>query len=228
MKHPTRNVILALILVAVAFALFVVGSAFKVRTEANSLLRDLDALQQSGDPTASFELLKRKYGRRLQPTEGCLPQYCQYLITISNRSISALHLVPYAEMKVWYTVYRGSLVLAMAEYRDALKRSNSPVVHVQVGMCAHGCGVRFDVNPHGISRQMWNGLVEFDTRATHQQRDAALALNLRCLTSIEGCSDISELLPTVWNRTGLATIQSRLVGLSQELEESHRFLSPDD
>lgn len=228
MKHPTRNAILALILIAVGFALFVVGSAFKVRTEARSLLRDLGALQKSDDPTASFELLKRKYGSRLQPTEGCLPQGCQYLITISNRSISALHLVPYAEMKVWYTVYGGSLVFAMAEYRVALNGANSPVVHVQVGMCAHGCGVRFDVDPHGVSRQMWNGEVDFDTRATRQQRDAAFALNLDCLTSIERCTDISELLPTMCSRTGRATIQSRLVGLSQDLEESHRFPSPDD
>jgi hypothetical protein len=226
MTHATRNAILALIFVAVGFALFVVGSAFKVRTDARFLLRDLGALQKSDDPTASFELLKRKYGSGLQPTEGCLPQDCQYLITISNHRISALHLVPYAEMKVWYTVYRGSLIVAMVEYRVALNGANSPVVHVQLGMCAHDCGVRFDVNPHGVSRQMWNGMVDFDTRATRQQRDAAFALNLDCLTSIKRCGDISDLLPTMWSRTGPATVQSRLMGLSQDLEESQRFTSP--
>lgn len=225
MKHPTRNAILALILVAVGVALFVVGSAFKVRAEAKSLLGDLSALQKSDDPAASFELLKRKYGSRLRPTEGCLPQDCQYVITISNRSISALHLARYAEMKVWYTVHDSSLIFALVQYRVELSRGNSPVINVQVGMCAHGCGSRFDVNPHGQSSQMWNGFVQFDTRATRQERDAAYALNLNCLTTGDRCTDISSLLPLVWRRTGAKSVQSQLMGLSQDLEESHQFTS---
>jgi len=139
-----------------------------------------------------------------------------------------LRLVPYTEMNVWFTMYRGSLEFAILEYRTALKGRESPVVHVQVGMCAHGCGVRFDVNPHGITPQMWNGLVEFDARATPQQSDAALAVNLDCFVRIGGCKDIIELLPPVWAHAGPGKITSRLVGLSQQLEESHGFPSPDD
>jgi hypothetical protein len=84
----------------------------------------------------------------------------------SNKPVSSLRMVPYTDMNVWFTVYKGSLQWAMLEYRTALKGPNSPVVHVHQGMCSHGCGVRFDVNPHGTTQQMWNALVSFDTRAS--------------------------------------------------------------
>jgi hypothetical protein len=225
LKNPIRITVLALVIVAVGIAMFAVIAGLRVRTEAKSALSDLSGLQQSDDSTAAFEVLKRKYGNRLRPAQGCLPQDCQYLMTISNRSVSVLHLAPYAELRLWYNVYKTSLTFAMVEYRVALPRGNSPVVHVQVGMCAHGCGVRFDVSPHGVSQQMWNGIAEVGTRATRQERDAAFALNLDCLTSMGRCTDISDLLPTVWSRKGPAAVQSRLMGLSQDLEESHRITS---
>jgi len=41
--------------------------------------------------------------------------------------------------------------------------------------------IRFDVNPHGSTLQKWNGIVELDTRASPEQRHAAIAINLsRC------------------------------------------------
>jgi hypothetical protein len=225
-KNPIRSTSLALVIVGVGIASFVVIAGFRVRAEAKSALSDLGRLQQADDPTAEFELLKNKYGNRLQPTQGCLPQDCQYVMTISNGSLSALHLAPYAELKVWYSVHRTSLTFAMVQYRAVLPRGNSPVVNIQIGMCAHACGSRFDVNPHGVSGQMWNGFMEVGTTATRKERDAAFALNLDCLTGTERCGDISDLLPAVWNRKGPAAVQSQLMGLSQDLEESHRFTSP--
>lgn len=211
----------------VASGAFVGISEFKTRRDAAATLDDLKLLGTSKDPTVGFELLKRRYGRKLRPL-GCSQQFCQYKISFSNRSISALQIVPYTELNVWFTVYEQSLQIAMLEYRTALSGPESPVVHVQAGMCGRGCGVRFDVNPHGSTQQIWNGLVEFDTRTTPEQRDAALALNLDCLSRIGGCKDIVELLPRVWTYAGPGTITSRLVGLSQRLEESHGFPSLDD
>ena len=131
-------------------------------------------------------------------------------------------------MNIWFTVYEGSLQVAMLEYRTALKERDSPVVHVQEGMCSHGCGVRFDVNPHGTTGQMWNGIVEFDARANSEQRDAALTLNLGCFARLGGCKTIVDLLPSMLAHTGSERISSRWVGLSQKLEESRGFPSPDD
>jgi len=223
-----RNTLVVLSVTLIGLCAFVVISAYKTRAEAGAALNEFRELGTSKDPTASFELLRRKYGSKLHAIEGCTQQLCQYEMSLSNGSISRLRVVPYTEMNVCFTVFKGSLQVAMLEYRTALKARNSPVVHVQQGMCAHGCGVRFDVNPHGTSQQMWNGLVEFDTKATPQQRDAALALNLECLARIGGCKDIIDLLPTVWTHNGPGTISSRLVGLSQQLEESHGFPTSDD
>jgi len=206
---------------------FVGVSVYRTRRQADARLSEVRELAVSANPTAAFESLRQKYGSELLPL-GCDRQTCQYELSLSNRNISAFRIVPFTELNIWFTVYQGSLAWAMVEYRSALNSPHRPVVHVQEGMCAHGCGVRFDVNPHGTTPQMWNGLVEFDTRATAQQRNAALALNLNCLAQFGGCHDIIDLLPTMWTRASPETITSRLVGLSQRLEESHAFPSGDD
>jgi hypothetical protein len=218
-----RSTLLALALTLIGICAFVGICAYKTRLRAQILLNDFQALGTSTNPTATFELLRQRHGNRLHML-GCRQQVCQYEMSVSNRGI-AKALVPYTEMNVWFTVYQGSLQFAMLEYRTALNAPNSPVIHVQEGLGAHGCGVGFDVNPHGTSQQLWNGLVEFDPSATRQQRDAALAVNLECLTRVHGCKDITDLLPTVWTHTSPGTISSRLVGLSQILEESHGFPS---
>ncbi len=220
-SHPIRNLLLALAVLFVAFCAFVAVSVFTTRRNANEKLNDLERLAVSSSPQANWKELQRKYGSKLHSTVGCTELTCQYEMAVSNRELALFRLVPYTEMNVWFTVYKGSLQWTLVEYRTALRGPNSPVVHVQEGMCAHGCGVRFDVNPHGTTQQTSNGIVEFDTRATPAQRDAALALNLGCFARVGGCKDIVDMLPTVWGRTGRRQITSRLRGLSQELEECH-------
>jgi hypothetical protein len=223
-----RNALLGLAVTLIGLCAFAGMAAYKTYAEARAALNEFQALGTSKDPTASFELIRQKYGSKLRAVEGCTQQLCQYEMSLSNRNISLLRIVPYTEMNFWFTVDDRSLQWALLEYRTALRGPNSPVVHVQEGMCAHGCGTRFDVNPHGTTQQMWNGLVMFNTRATPQQRDAALAFDLDCFARIGGCKDIIDLLPTMWMRSGPGTISSRLVGLSQQLEESHGSPSPDD
>jgi hypothetical protein len=227
-SHFIRNLLLALAVLLVAFCAFVAVSVFTTRRNASEKLNDLERLAVSSSPQANWKELQRKYGSKLHSNVDCTELMCQYEITVSNRELALFRRVPYTEMNVWFTVYKGSLQLAMLEYRTALRGPNSPVVHVQEGMCAHGCGVRFDVNPHGTTQQTSNGIVEFDTRATPAQRDAALALNLGCFAQVGGCKDIVDMLPTVWGRTGRRQITSRLRGLSQELEECHCFQAPDE
>jgi len=227
--NPTRNMMLVLVVLSIAFCAFVGISVYRTRRDVTAALNEFKELATSRNPTASFESLQRKYGSKLRPNEACNQHHCQYEMSLSNENISELRVVmPYTEMNFWFTVDEGSLQWALLEYRTALRGPHSPVVHVQEGMCAHGCGVRFDLNPHGSTQEMWNGIVEFDTRATPQQRDAALALNLDCLARIGGCKDIIDLLPTMWTHSGPGTISSRLIGLSQRLEESHGLPSPDD
>ena len=228
MKATTRKIAIGLVVLLICGFGFVSASTYLTYRTAKKRLREFKELSLSQDPTVQFEALRRKYGTKLRPLEGCTQRLCQYELDLSNRPIAALRLVPYTEMNIWFTVYEGSLETAMLEYRTALRERDSPVLHVQEGMCSRGCGVRFDVNPHGTTAQIWNGLVEFDTRADSEQRNAALALNLGCLSRLGGCKDIVDLLPSMWTHTDSQRISSQLVGLSQKLEESHGFPSPDD
>jgi hypothetical protein len=227
MKTTTRNIAIGFAILLICTFTLVSASAYLTYRTAKGRLRDFKEVGLSQNPRVQFEALRRKYGTKLRPL-GCTQRLCQYEIDLSNPSIAALRLVPYTEMNIWFMVNQGSLETAMLEYRTALKERHSPVVHVQEGMCSRGCGVRFDVNPHGTTGQMWNGLVEFDTRADSEQRDAALALNLGCFSQLGGCKDIVDLLPSMWAHTESGRISSRLVGLAQKLEDSHMFPSPDD
>lgn len=212
-----------------AGAIFVLVSEMKTSRDAKMLMDELRELSVSSSPNNTFDSFQWRYGRgRFKYSEGCTFHYCTYEVDISNSTIAKLHFTPYTEMKAWFTFDKGQLVLTLIEYRSALKGPHSPVVHVQQGICAHGCGVRFDVNPHGTEKQMWNGLVEFNPNATQEQREAALGLNVDCFHRIGGCKDIAELLPTIWLRTGSDSVTSRFVGLSQRLEESHGSPSSDD
>jgi hypothetical protein len=193
------------------------------------VINELKDLSVSPSPNETFNSFQWKFGpSNFKHSHACTFHFCTYEVEISNRAIATLHLVPYTEMKTWLTVERGQLVQGLVEYRTSLKGPNSPVVHVQQGICANGCGVRFDVNPHGIDKQMWNGLVEFNPKAPQSEKDAALALNLDCFFRVRGCKDIAQLLPAVWERRGKDAVASRFVGLSQRLEESHGGLLPDD
>lgn len=193
------------------------------------VLDALEALGVSTNPNNTFDSFQWRYGRgRFKYGNGCTMHFCTYELDISNDSLVALHLAPFTEMRAWFTVDRGQLILVLVEYRCAQEGPNSPVVHIQQGICAHQCGVRFDVSPPGTTQQLWNGLVEFNPSASQTERDAALALNLDCFSRIGGCKDIPELLPAVWQRTGPDKVTSKLLGLSQRLEESHGSPSDED
>jgi hypothetical protein len=229
MMSKSRMFAVLCALLVVAVAIFVLGSVMRTQRDAMMLIAELKDLSVSSRPNDTFDSFQRKYGRsKFKYSDPCVMHFCTYEVDISNKAIAKLHLAPYTEMKAWFRVERGQLVLALVEYRSALKRPYTPVVHVQQGICVHGCGVRFDVNPHGTNTQMWNGLVEFNPRATQPEREAALAFNLGCFYRTTGCKDITELLPAVWQRVGSDAVTSRFVGLSQRLEESHGIPSPDD
>lgn len=228
MKTVAQRVVLTLVVALILLAAFVGITVYRVRKQATMLLSEFRELGISTDPTASFDRMKQKYAAQIHRLEACTPKVCEYEMALSNKALSRLGVIPYTEMNLVFYEYEGAFHSAMLDYRAALTGRESPTVHIEQGSCAKGCGTRFDVSPHGRSRQMWSGLVAYDKRATPQLRNAALALNVNCLIRIGGCKDIVDLLPTMWSRNSPTTVSSRLAGLSQELEESHRFLSPDD
>jgi len=227
MTSICKKLIAGLAVLVISIGGFVAASSYRTYQTARTRLDEIKQLSISSNPTTQFAALRHKYENELHLT-GCTRQGCQYELELSNKSAAAFRIAPYTELNIRFTTHEGSLQWAMLEYRTALRGRISPVLHVQEGMCSHGCGVRFDVNPHGTSKDMWNGLVEFDFRASVEERDAALALDLRCFLRVGGCKDIVDLLPTMWRRTRADEISSQLVGLSQRLEESHSFPPADD
>jgi len=228
METVAKRVVLAVVIALIVLGAFLGISVYRLRRQATTLLNEFRELGTSTDPTASFARLKQKYTSQIRRLELCAPKECQYEMTFSNKALSRLRVVPYTEMNLIFIELDGALRSVMLDYRAALTSRESPTVHIEQGSFAKGCGTRFDVSPHGTSRQMWSGLVVYDQRATPQQRDAALALNVNCLVRLGGCKDIADLLPTMWSHNSPSTISSRLVGWSQELEESHQFPSPDE
>jgi hypothetical protein len=109
MKRALRNIRIALALLLIGGLGFVSLSAYRTYRTATERLKEFEKLGLSINPTTEFEALRRRYGTDMRPTEGCTQRLCQYELDLSNQPISALRIVPYTEMNLWYTVYEGSL-----------------------------------------------------------------------------------------------------------------------
>jgi hypothetical protein len=221
MEKRAKTLLLTFVAILAVLCVFVLIAAFKTRRDAEAQLRQFQVLSSSNNPTAEFNAFRQRRGTELRFL-GCDRFGCAFETkAVANVVLAWLHIAPYTEMKTYFSTEGGTLKTAMLDYRVAPKGERGAIVHIQQGMCAHGCGLRFDVNPHGLAEQSWNGLVEFDTRATPEQRHAAVSLNVECFTRVGGCKDIVDLMPTIWGRNDQGQITSRLRGFSQEVEECH-------
>src|SRR4029077_4693459 len=127
-----KTLVVVCALLIVAASVFVLGSVTRTRREARMLIEELKELSVSSRPNDTFDSFQWRYGHnRFKHSEACTFHFCTYEVDISNHVIAKLHLAPYTEMKTWFTVDKGQLVLALVEYRSALKGPHSPVVHVQ-------------------------------------------------------------------------------------------------
>ena len=200
--------------VFVVLALFVVGNTIVSRRRTVALVRDLQTFSTAEDFMPIFGSFSKRYGKSLRRLEPCTPAYCAYEIRISNRPIPFFYRVPYTELGALFQVLDNTTVLVLVDFRTAHLNGTSPIVHVQMNPCSAGCEREFNLNPHGESTELWNGLIEFNGKATAKERQAALSLNLDCFTKISGCDDISQMLPLVWKRSGSQNIVSRLPSMS--------------
>jgi len=188
-----------LMLIATGFLVY----GYCLRRQARAVLDDVFTLTAAPRETA-FSTLRRKYGDRLM-LDGCSGDFCSYHLSVSNRFLSMVGRIPYAELNVRFDV-RGKLVsLVMVDYRSAFSDRTSPIVHVQTDFCVAGCGNFdfFDVHPwtQTSTAERWNGIVEMGYTTAPQLRHAALSLNTSCLTSVRGCTDIAQLMPEIWEPT---------------------------
>ncbi len=215
--------ILSAIMLAALGALFVYGLWIGAR--ANELLTTALDLTAQKHVSKNFVQIRQEYGDRLR-TLGCAPNGCSYEVSVDNRLLSALHLVPYTELTARFDLSRGGhLQLMMLELRAGRNGDRGTVVHVQTDFCySGGCG-GVSMDPWSqSSEQRLNGIVELSYRGTTlRQRRQAYALQVPCLYHLGGCKDIADLLPTVWGRNGsgkVACVIPNDRGMGQNYEEA--------
>lgn len=171
----------------------------------------------------------REKHRHQLANQECRDDFCQYEFVVKNWVLSTLRLAPPTELRARVTVFHRRLDAAGVDYASAIFKENSPVVHVQEDFCADRTDIRCDhfaLNPHGRNvGPAWNGIVEFGQLATDGQKKAAWALNLDCLASRHGCTDISQLTPKLWKATGPGTVSSRMRSTADSNAEASQPLS---
>jgi hypothetical protein len=209
------------------FCAVMIGSAVYPRRQAKTLIEDLRRLDTVTDPAALFGSLKQKHRDQLTE-EKCISDDCHYEFLISNRILSTFHLAPRTELHALINLYHGSLATVGVQYTSGTFKENSPIVYVQEDFCADRTDItcdHFDLNPHGRDvTPTWNGIVEFGQLAIAEQKRAAWALNLDCVTAFQGCKDISQLLPTVWKLTSPRTVSSRMRSTADSIVEASQPL----
>lgn len=207
-RTATRKLIQVVAAATLLGSVAVFAAAWKIRSDASDLLATLRRVV-STDPTAEFEALRKKYGASLKKDEHCTALTCQYDLTINNGVVSWTHLIPYTELKTYFTISRRGFAFFHVVFRQESRSQNSPVVHVQFVHSDDSSGA-FDLNPHGRSNELWNGMIDFNLAAKPTERDAALNLNLNRFVKLGGCHDIAEMSPQIWKVTSPTVIYSRM------------------
>jgi hypothetical protein len=205
----------------------IIGGAIYARHQAETFIEKIRNVDTAPDPTAVSRSLIRMYSNRLV-SQNCERKFCQYQFLFTNSVISRLHIAPRAEIRTYVNIYAGSLSSINVEFTSAVFKADSPIVSVQEDFCGDRTDIsceHFGINPHGRDvGQTWNGDVEFGQQATGEQKRAAWALNLGCVTAFHGCRNIGQLLPTLWKLTGPGTVSSRMRSTADSIAEASQPL----
>jgi hypothetical protein len=143
--------------------------------------------------------IRQRFGSRLQ-LDGCLGSDCSYSVTLSNRFLAALHIVPYTELQSYFQTRDGVVWANMLNYTTTVKRRHRIVSHVQIDFCK-GCGY-IAVHPWDAASPLdTNGLVEIGNESSAQSLRTVLSFSADCFTKYDGCQSVADMLPTVWKET---------------------------
>lgn len=152
-----------------------------------------------GKQTPSVADIRQRFGNSLQ-LDGCLGSECSYTVTLSNRILAALHIVPYTELQSYFRTRDGVVLGNMLNHTTTVKRRHRIVSHVQIDFCK-GC-VYIAVHPWDATSPLdTNGIVQIGNESSAQSLRTVLSLNTECFTKYDGCQSVADMLPTVWKQT---------------------------
>jgi hypothetical protein len=202
----------ALFLLVAAVVCLVVVSLY---IYALSLTRRAEALIQATYDLSTYrgsalplKTLQDRFGGRLQSMEGCNTSECSYKVSLSNEVLASLRVVPYTELVSTFWVRDGVVDRNMLDFTTRVHDRHSIVLHVQTDFSDSD---EFDLHPWMDSSPTdTNGLVGITSGVPLENKKLALALNLHCLTKPGGCSNVAEMLPTLWQATANGKINCRI------------------
>lgn len=152
----------------------------------------------------SVASIQERFGNRLRLDE-CRGSECAYTVILSNRGLSALHIVPYTEMHSYFWTRDGVVLRNMLDYTTTVRHGHRIVSHVQIDFCKECQMVA--IHPWDSDSPLdTNGLVMIGSEASSQSHSTVLSVNTGCLAKIGGCRSVAELLPAVWKETADAKI----------------------
>lgn len=164
-------------------ARFIAGTAYELSQEKQT-------------PTVAD--IRQRFGSGL--LDECLGSECSYTVTVSNRVLAALHIVPYTELRSYFWTRDGMILENMLNYTTTVNRRHRIVSHVQIDFCK-GCAY-IAVHPWDAASPLdTNGLVQMGNESSAQSLRTVLSLNTDCFTRYDGCQSVADLLPTVWKQT---------------------------
>ena len=154
----------------------------------------------------TLDELRKQFGTALKQSAACTVSGCGYEITLSNRVLSELRLVPYTALRSAFWV-RDNLV----EENDLIlwtvsRRGQMVVAYVDAKYC-DGCD-NFDVGPcTGTTASIAVGWVRIGSGSALLNKRTAFGFNAECFNTLRGCASIAELLPTVWHADSSGTLR---------------------
>jgi hypothetical protein len=193
-------VIRRLVVVVTLPALLVGGSAFwylHLLTKRARFIAETAYELAQAKQTPTVTDIRQRFGNVL-PDE-CVGAECSYTVTVSNRLLALLHIVPYTELQSYFWTRDGVILENMLNYTTTVNRGHRIVSHVQIDFC----------NCRDISVHPWdkaspldtNGLVQIGNSSSPQSLSTVLSLDANCFTKYNGCRSVADLLPTVWKQT---------------------------
>jgi hypothetical protein len=177
----------------------------RLERSAEKVIRISYELSQ-GKFRPTLEDLQQYFGTGLKQSAVCTASGCGYAVTLSNRVLSELGLVPYTALRSAFWVRDNMLEENVLEIWTGSRRGRMVLVYVDAKYC-DGCD-NFDVSPcTGRTASVASGSVRIGYRSALLNKRAAFAVNTECFNSLGGCASIAELLPTVWHATSTGTLE---------------------
>jgi hypothetical protein len=147
--------------------------------------------------TPTLTDIRQRFGN--VPPDECVGSECSYTVTVSNRLLALLHIVPYTELQSYFVTRDGVVLVNMLNYTTTVNRDHRVVSHVQIDFC--NCRY-ISVHPWDAASPLdTNGLVIIGNGSSPQSLSTVLSLDANCFTKYNGCQSVADLLPTVWKQT---------------------------